>query len=197
MWWAHTADLRRGDFEATELLDDLGDFPRADALDVHLGDGDRHRPLAADTALERPRVEGTALVVAETPGLGNPQIDVADAGLEGLRLELVGIALTIGGSLMRLGFKGLLALDLHGMIHERGEDLGDRRRTQIDQQCIEVGERRSDSFLVGHRRFSFLGELALPRKPRWPTSSTRGPVWACRQLATLASGRPTQDLQNE
>jgi hypothetical protein len=37
-----------------------------------------------------------ALVVAETPGLGNPQIDLADARLEGLRLESVGVTLTIG-----------------------------------------------------------------------------------------------------
>jgi hypothetical protein len=63
-------------------------------------------------------------------------------------------------------------------------------------KCIEVVERRSDSFLARHRRFSLLGELALPRRPRcrWPASSTRGPVWAYPQFATFASGRPAQEI---
>jgi len=38
-----------------------------------------------------------------------------------------------------------------------GEGLGNCRRLQIDQQCIEAGERRSDSFFVGANRVSFLG----------------------------------------
>ena len=159
------ADLRRGDLKATEHLHDLRGLPRTDPRDVNLGDGDGDRPLAADAAFECPEVEGAALVVTEASGLGNPQIDLADAGLEGRRLESVWVALTIGRSMTRLVVGGLLRLDLHGMILERGEDFGSRRRLQIDQHCIEIGEPRSDSFLVGHRRVSFLGELALPRKP--------------------------------
>ncbi len=44
----NAADLRRGDFEATDLLDDRGALPRIGPVDIQFSDGDRHRPLAAD-----------------------------------------------------------------------------------------------------------------------------------------------------
>ena len=42
----------------------------------------------------------------------------AHAGADGLGLESVGVALTIGRSLMRLGLGRLLPLDLHGKVHD-------------------------------------------------------------------------------
>ena len=93
------AHLRRGDVEAAELLNDSRDLPGADALEVHLGDGQRHRPFAPDAPFQRPGIERPPIHVVVATGLGNPQIHLADSGLEGLRLESVGVALTVAGSL--------------------------------------------------------------------------------------------------
>jgi hypothetical protein len=110
------ADLRGGDVQATEFLDDGRHLPGADALDVHLGYGQGHRPLAADASLERARVEGPSVLVPVATGLRDPQVDLADASLESLRLESVGVALTVASSLMRLGLEHLLSLDLHRIV---------------------------------------------------------------------------------
>jgi hypothetical protein len=47
-----SAQLRGRDVEATEFLDNGRHLPSADALDIHLGDGQSHYPLAADASLE-------------------------------------------------------------------------------------------------------------------------------------------------
>jgi hypothetical protein len=52
---------------------------------------------------------------------GDPPIHPINAGLQGLRLKSFGASLTNGSSLMRLGLEQLLTLDLHCVIHERGE----------------------------------------------------------------------------
>ena len=114
-------------------MDDGVDLPGADALDVHLGHGDDHRPLAADASLMQLRVERPPVFVVVVPGLRDPQTDLANAGLQILRLESVGVALTVGSSLMRLGLKHLFSLDVHGVIHERGEGGGHGGWTVLDE----------------------------------------------------------------
>jgi hypothetical protein len=60
--------------------------------------------------------------------------------------------LTVAGSLMRLGLEHLLSLDLHGVIHERGEGGCHGGWTVLNEQGREVVDRRT-FILVGHRRF--------------------------------------------
>ena len=47
--------------------------------------------------------------------------DLAYPSAYGLGLDSVGLALTVGSSLMRLGLQRLLAIDLYGLVYERGE----------------------------------------------------------------------------
>ena len=156
------AHLSRGDLEAAELLDDRRNLSGADALDVHLGDSKCHGPLAADAPLEGPGVKRPPVLIAVVTGLWDPQVDPADAGLQGLGFESVGIALTIGSSLMRLGLKHLLTLDLHRVIHERGEGRGHGSWAVLDEQGREVVDGRA-FVLVGHRRF-LLGGVSTSKK---------------------------------
>ena len=111
-------DLSRGDLKAAELLDDFGDLPGADALDVHLGDREGHGPFTANPAIEALGVEGASLFIVVFAGLRDPKVDLAHPGMDGLRLESVGVALTVGRSLMRLGLEHLLPLDLHSDVHD-------------------------------------------------------------------------------
>ncbi len=111
----------------------------------------------AGSARQRPGVERPPVLVAVAARLRDPQVDPADTGLEGLRLESVGVALTVASSLMRLGLEHLLALDLHGVIHERREGRGHGSWAVLDEQGREVVDRRT-FILVVHRRF-LLGGL--------------------------------------
>jgi len=140
-----------GDVEAAEFLDDGRHLPGADALHVHLGDGQGHRPFAADASFERLVIERPPVLVAVATGLGDPQVDLADASLESLRRESVGVALTVA-DVTRHGLEHMLSLDLHGVIHERGESRGHGGRAVLDEQGCEVVDRWA-FVLVGHRRF--------------------------------------------
>jgi hypothetical protein len=75
--------------------------------------------------------------------------------------------LTVGRSLMRLDVQSLLALDLHGTVHDDGLGRGHGRRAMLDQDRRD-GFKDSIFFLLGHRRF-LLGELSTSKK----TSTTR------------------------
>ena len=145
-------DLGGGDLESAELLDDLRDLPCADYLDVHLGDGQGHGPLAAYSSVEALGIGGPPLFVVVIAGLRNSQVHLAHSSAQGLRLESVGVALTVGCSLMRLGLQSLLALDLHGTVHDDGIGRGHGRRAMLDQDRRN-GFKDSTFFLVGHRRF--------------------------------------------
>src|SRR6187455_2041194 len=82
------ADLRRGDLEgAGELAEDGGDPAGGDALDVYFGNGEGQGAFAALAALEGRRIE-----VEIAPDLGDIDLQLAEAGLDGLRLEAVGVA---------------------------------------------------------------------------------------------------------
>lgn len=77
--------LQELQIEATELLDDGRDLPGADALDVHLSDGERHGPFAADAAIKGLRVERPPVLVTVVAGLGDPQIYPALVSLRSTR----------------------------------------------------------------------------------------------------------------
>jgi hypothetical protein len=63
---------------------------------------------------------------------------------------------------MRLGLKHLLTLDLHRVIHERGEGRGHGSWAVLDEQGREVVDGRA-FVLVGHRRF-LLGGVSTSKK---------------------------------
>ena len=144
------ADLGGGDLEAAELLDDLGDLPGADSLDVSLGDGQGHGPFAAHSPVEALGVEGPPLVVVVVASLRDPQVYLTHSSPEGLRLESVRVPLTVGRSLMRLGLQSLLSLDLHGTVHDDGIGRGHGRRAMLDQGCRD-GFKEDGLRLDGHR----------------------------------------------
>lgn len=127
------AHLSRGDLKAAEFLHNGRDLPGADSLHVHFGDGERHRPFNADASLERPRLKRPPVLVTVAASLGDPQIHLADASRQGLGLGSVGVALTIGSSLIRLGLEHLLSLDLHGVIHERRAGRCNGRWAMLDE----------------------------------------------------------------
>jgi hypothetical protein len=97
---------------------------------------------------------------------------------------------------MRLGLEHLLALDLHRVIHERGEGRGHGRWAVLDEQGREVVHRRT-FILVGHRRF-LLGGVSTSKK----TSMTHLFNSGRRCVPSLGSqarlGQPPNgDLQKE
>ena len=59
------ADLRRGALEPAEFFDFCPSHPGADALDLHLGHGEDHRPLAADAPIESLGIEGRPFAARE------------------------------------------------------------------------------------------------------------------------------------
>jgi len=95
-----SADLGRSDLEATELLHDGRDLSGADTAAVHLGDRQDHGPLAADSPLQALGVEGPPVFIVVAAGLRDTQRHLAHPGADGLGLESVGVALTVGRSLM-------------------------------------------------------------------------------------------------
>jgi len=180
------AHLGGGDVEAAEFLDDGRDLPGADALHVHLGDGECHRPFTTDAPFQRPRVERSPILVPVAAGLGNTQVHLANAGLQGLGFKTVGVALTVASSLMRLGLEHLLSLDLHRVVHERGEGGGHGSRTVLDEQSRKVVDRRT-FILVGHRRFLLGGVRHFQENLDDPPLQIAPPLGGRPRLATLDS----------
>ena len=72
---------------AAEFLDDLGDFARGYALDIHLGHGQVERLLAAHAFFQ-----GAGIEVDAVTHLGNAKFDRAHAGGEGFGLEAIGMS---------------------------------------------------------------------------------------------------------
>jgi hypothetical protein len=83
--------------------------------------------------------------------------------------------LTIGSSLMGLGLKHLLTLDLHSVIHERGEGRGHGSWAVLDEQGREVVDGRA-FVLVGHRRF-LLGGVSTSKKTSMAHLFNSGRRW--------------------
>jgi hypothetical protein len=145
-------DLGGGNLKAAQFLHDLRDLPGADALDVHLGDRECHGPFAANASLEALGVEGPPVVVVVVAGLRDSQVHLAHPGVDRLRLESVGVALTVGRSLVRLGLERLLPFDLHSAVHDDRKSRGHGRGAMLDQDRRN-GFKDSIFFLVGHRGF--------------------------------------------
>ena len=114
------ADLGGGDVEAAEFFEHGGDAACGDALDIHLGDGQSQGALAAGAAFE-----GGGIKVHAAANLRNGEGELAEAGVEGLGFEAIGVALAGVGALVRLGGEHAGTLDLHGLVEEEGEGVGE------------------------------------------------------------------------
>src|ERR1035441_5113603 len=97
-------DLGGADGGAAELLDDGGDFAGGDALDIHFGQGQHERLLAAHALFQ-----GAGIEVQAAPDLGDAELDGTDAGGEGFGFEAIGVALAGFGAFVGLGLEGMRA----------------------------------------------------------------------------------------
>jgi site-specific DNA recombinase len=114
------ADLGTGHLTAAQLLDNGGDFARADALDIHLG---QHQAQGAFTA----QVLGQGLgIEAAVTHLGHGEGQIPQAGLDGLGLEAVGVAAAVGRALVTAGAQVGLAFGAHRSVNEQGQQGGQR-----------------------------------------------------------------------
>ena len=103
-----------GDFKTAEFFDDFGDTTRADALDIHGGDGGFEGSVAAGAFFKKRRTKYLGAVT----DLGDSEVEVAKCGVETTGLEAVGVAVALGAALMGSNAEVLLAFDEHGCVHE-------------------------------------------------------------------------------
>ncbi len=113
------ADLHGGDFQsAGELRENGADAAGGDALHVHLRDGKGQGAFTAQAALQGGRIE-----VHLPADLRNGNGDLAEAGLQRLRHEPVGVALARRGALVGSGAEDLRTFGFHGEIEEQADGL--------------------------------------------------------------------------
>jgi hypothetical protein len=90
------ADVGGADRSAAEFLQNGGHFASGHALHIHLGERKRESLLAASAPLQ-----GSGIKVEIPADLGHGKSDRTEAGLEGLWLETIGVALARLGALER------------------------------------------------------------------------------------------------
>ena len=115
------ADLRRGNALDPHLGQKSLDPAGRDAADVHLGDREHQRALAAHPLLEARRVEGLPVELAALGRLGHAEVQGPRSGVEALALEAVGVALAALGAFVRTRLEMPLAFDQHGRVEHRLE----------------------------------------------------------------------------
>lgn len=118
-------------------------FSRAHILDVQISNSMRQGPFAPETTLQALGVEGPSRVVAIPRILRDSQRDLGDICPYRRGLETVRAAAPLVGSLMGFGLRGLLASDLHGTVHDRGERGRHRSRLMFNQQRHDVVNNRN------------------------------------------------------
>src|SRR4051794_15966974 len=147
---------------------------------TYISDGQLQRPLAADP-LQRRGVE------LDAPGLRHLDGERPEPGVQGLRLEPVGIALALLGSLVGGGPEGTGPFELHDLVEQDGDGPGHPVEAVLGQEFRDLIEGGS-LHLAGHRRSS----------PRVGSLPSKEPAMACRfktgliyrsQDALPASGR--------
>ena len=143
------ADLGGTDGATAELLDDGRDFAGGDALDVHFGEGQFERLLAADALFQ-----GAGVEVDVAPDLRDAELNGADAGVEGFGFEAVGVALAGFGALIGLGLEGLGALLAHGLVDEQADAFGEAGGALLSQE-LQNGVQEFRLGLVGRHGFAF------------------------------------------
>ena len=127
-------DLGGADGVAAELLDDGGDFAGGDALDIHFGQGQHERLLAANALFQ-----GAGIEVQAAPDLRDAELNGTDAGGEGLRFEAVGVALAGFGAFVGLGLQGLRAFLAHGFVDQEADAFGQAAGGTLVGQELQNG----------------------------------------------------------
>ena len=85
--------------------------------------------------------------------------DLAYPCPHGLGLDSVGLALTVGSSLMRLGLQWLLAIDLYGLVYERGESGRPGGWAVLKEHDREIAAQQT--FLLAGHPWLLLREVTL------------------------------------
>ena len=114
---------------AAEFFEDGGDLSRGDALDIHFRQRKFKGLLAADAFFE-----GRGVELDLAADLRDGESDVAEAGLESLGFEAVGVAEACVGALERAGLEHVGALGLHGLVDEDAKALGEAVRTFVIEE---------------------------------------------------------------
>ena len=156
------ADVSGAHGGAAEFFEDGGDLPGGDALDIHFGECELEGLLTAHALFES---RGVELDVAAD--LRDGKSDVAEAGLESLGFEAVGVAETGVGALERLCLEHMGALGLHGFVDEQAEALGKAVGTFVIEE-LQHGLEELRMIEAGHVWFWF-GVFETPQpEPMWP-----------------------------
>jgi hypothetical protein len=109
------ADLGAGDVQAADPLHHVVHLAGRDPAEVHLGDRQLQGPLAALSAFQAGRVEPAVA------GLGDVEHQAAQAGVERLGLEPVGVPAAVRGALVRFGLEVGRPLELHRRVEQGGQ----------------------------------------------------------------------------
>ena len=182
------ADLSRADRMPTEFLDDFGDFPGGDALDIHLGQS-KHEGLFAAGSL----FQSTGVKLHAVANLGDAQMDGADTGGKGFGLEAIGAPEPILATLVGAGLKDGGAFLNHGFVDEQAQAFG-KTGGALGGEELQNGVQKIRINLVGHV-WVFVG--CVCRTPTGnhtgqpPANFAQAPSGAgCARLASLAFTPP-------
>jgi hypothetical protein len=124
-------------------------------------------------SLRWPRSRAGRIEVEIAPDLRDIDLQLAEAGLDGLRLEAVGVAFAARRALVRRSAQSLRALDRHGVVeqhaHGFGEAVGALRAKMVhdlvEQAMVAVG--------LGH---FWVVLFAKTNKPIWPSPCHLHPI---------------------
>src|SRR5450759_602128 len=172
-------DLGGADGGAAELLDDGGDFAGGDALDIHFGQGQHERLLAAHALFQ-----GAGIDVQAASALRDLELDGADAGGEGFGFEAVGVALAGFGAFVGLGLQGLRAFLAHGFVNQEADAFGQAAGGPLLSEELQNGVQEFRIRLVGRHEF------ALDVFADTPTGNDYGPPSTsfCRRQPPFGDG---------
>ena len=142
------ADLGRADRGAAELLDDGGDFAGGDALDIHFGQGQFEGLFAADALFQ-----GAGIELDLPADLRDTELDGADAGVESLGFEAVGVALAGLRAFVGLGLEGLRAFLTHRFVDQEADAFGEAGGALLSEE-LQNGVQEFRIGLVGRHGFA-------------------------------------------
>ena len=128
---------------------DFEHAPRRDSLKIHFRDGELESPLAAKATLERSWIEGLS-ALGQPADLGDLEGELADARLQILGFESVGVPHALGAALVGRGPQKLRALDLHRFVEERLEGVRHRGKAILGEEFQDVVEDFRIGDVVGH-----------------------------------------------
>jgi hypothetical protein len=129
--------------QAAQLFGDLGHLAGGHALHVHLGQGQPQGLLAAAAALQDPRIK------LRSTDLRHGQFQRADAGLERLLLEAVGLAAARLRALVRADSQELLPLELQAFVKQQLHGLGHAVKAVLGQHLDDFASNARMRW-VGH-----------------------------------------------